>query len=201
MNESTLLDFDLLVLFFSFSCHTTYYSEARYAYTMPGNRAPSVVDSLYSPILINPQSALDQHNKPPQSPTPPPPIPRLKYPYPLPLLAILDAGYTIHHHLTSAIRPSPHLVALCAVRVVVLAVILGGSRRWRYRGGWVGAGSVLSLGSVVWEACRGRLVRDRERDRQGEGVGIDTTFLVVVSICPVFPFRTSRKRLETAPDN
>jgi len=57
-------------------------------------------------------------------------------------------------------------------------VVLGGSRRWRSRGGWIGAVSVVSLGSVVWEGCKGQLV--------GRGVDggeeIDIAFLVIVSI-------------------
>jgi hypothetical protein len=57
---------------------------------------------------------------------------------------------------------------------------VGGSRRWRSRGGWVGAVSVVSLGSVVWEACKGQLV-GRGRGENG-GEEIDIAFLVIVSL-------------------
>jgi hypothetical protein len=135
-------------------------------------RAPSISDFLYSPILINPVPT------DPLSTPKVPSTPRLKYPYPLPLLAILDLAYTINHRLTAPHRPSTHLLALAVIRVVVLVLVLGGSRRWRSRGGWVGAGSVVSLGSVVWEGCKGQLVG---RGRESGGEEIDITFLVVVS--------------------
>jgi len=66
--------------------------------------------------------------------------------------------------------------------VIVLSVVLGGSRRWRSRGGWVGAIIVISLGSVVWEGCKGQLVG---RGRGGDGEEeIDIVFLVIVSLVP-----------------
>ena len=140
------------------------------------DRPPSISDSLYSSVLINPIQAPG----PSQTTPNPPGTPRLKYPYPLPLLALVDLGYTIHHRLSSPRHSSNHLLALCAIRVIVLVVVLGGSRRWRSRGGWVGAGSVISLGSVVWEACKGQLVRGQGGDR----VKMDMTFLIIVSDIP-----------------
>lgn len=138
-------------------------------------RAPSLSESLYSPVLINPTPSDPFTPK-----SPPTPTPRLKYPYPLPILALLDLIYTIHHRITALHRPSNHLLALCILRVFVLVIILGGSRRWRSRGGWVGAGSVISLGSVVWEGCKGQLV-GRGRGESGEEIDIDIAFLVIVS--------------------
>ena len=137
-------------------------------------RVPSQSDSLYSPILINP-TPLDPL-APPQSPK----GPLLKYPYPLPILAIVDLVYTIYHRLKAMHRPSSHLLALCVIRCLVLVVILGGSRRWRSRGGWVGAASVISLGSVVWEGCQGQLVGKGGHGSDGETV--DIAFLVIVSL-------------------
>ena len=64
--------------------------------------------------------------------------------------------------------------------MIVLSVILGGSRRWRSRGGWVGAVSVISLGSVVWEGCKGQLVGRRQGVEGGQE--IDIVFLVMVSL-------------------
>jgi hypothetical protein len=71
------------------------------------------------------------------------------------------------------------------IRAIVLVLVLGGSRRWRYRGGWVGAVSVVSLGSVVWEGCKGQL----DRGQGGKPLKVDMAFLVVVSdhltiVCP-----------------
>jgi len=57
-------------------------------------------------------------------------------------------------------------------------VVMGGSRRWRSRGGWVGAVSVVSLGSVVWKGCKGQLVG---RGGVEGGEEIDIAFLVIVS--------------------
>lgn len=136
-------------------------------------RAPSVSDSLYSPILINPVPP------DPLAVTKKQPAPRLKYPYPLPILALADFVYTIHHRYTAFHRPSTHLLALCIIRCVVLLIVLGGSRRWRSRGGWVGAVSVVSIGSVVWEGCRGQLLG---KGQAGSGEGIDIAFLVIVSL-------------------
>jgi len=140
------------------------------------DRSPSISDSLHSSVLINPTRPDSSAQTIPK----PPLTPRLKYPYPLPLLALVDLGYTLHHRLSSPRHSSNHLLALCVVRAVVLLVVLGGSRRWRSRGGWVGAGSVISLGSVVWEACKGQLVRGQGGDR----VKMDMTFLVIVSPHP-----------------
>ena len=64
----------------------------------------------------------------------------------------------------------------------MLILVLGGSRRWRSRGGWIGAVSVVSLGSVVWEGCKGQLV-GRGRGENG-GEEIDIAFLVIVSLGP-----------------
>jgi len=134
-------------------------------------RAPSISDSLYSPILINPTPTDPFTPKPSKTP-------RLKYPYPLPLLALFDLVYTIHHRITALHRPSTHLLALCILRALVLIVVLGGSMRWRARGGWIGAVSVVTLGSVVWEGCKGQLVG---RGMEG-GEEIDIAFLAIVSI-------------------
>jgi len=128
---------------------------------------------LGRPVLINP-ATID-----PFTPFPPK-TPRLKYPYPLAFLAILDLVYTIHHRAKAIHRPSNHSLALCIFRVIVLSVILGGSRRWRSRGGWVGAVSVISLGSVVWEGCKGQLVGRRQGVEGGQE--IDIVFLVMVSL-------------------
>jgi len=68
----------------------------------------------------------------------------------------------------------------------VLILVLGVSRRWRSRGGWIGAISVISLGSVVWEGCKGQLV-GRGRGENGEEE-IDIVFLVIVSL--IVPFGT-----------
>jgi hypothetical protein len=143
------------------------------------DRPPSASDSLYSSVLINPTQPHDP------SQTTPKPTPRLKYPYLLPILALLDLGYTTHHRLTSPRHSSNHLLALCVIRAIVLVLVLGGSRRWRYRGGWVGAVSVVSLGSVVWEGCKGQL----DRGQGGKPLKVDMAFLVVVSdhltiVCP-----------------
>jgi len=134
-------------------------------------RSPSLSDSLYSPILISPTPTDPFTPKTPKTP-------RLKYPYPLPILAVLDLVYTIHHRYTALHRPSSHLLALCILRSLVLVVVLGGSRRWRSRGGWIGAVSVVSLGSVVWEGCKGQLVG---RGGVDGGEEIDIAFLVIVS--------------------
>ena len=68
----------------------------------------------------------------------------------------------------------------------MLILVLGVSRRWRSRGGWIGAISVISLGSVVWEGCKGQLV-GRGRGENGEEE-IDIVFLVIVSL--IVPFGT-----------
>jgi hypothetical protein len=141
------------------------------------NRPTSPIDSLYSPILINPLPAHAAGNT---SPLPVTRAPRLKYPYPLTFLALFDVVYSA----TSSPRPAVHLLVLSVLRGLVLSVVLGGSVRWRSRGGWVGGSSVLSLGSVVWEVCKGQLVQSG-RHEGGEGdkavPGVITSFLVVVS--------------------
>lgn len=127
--------------------------------------------SSYSPILIDPTASQPNVHATTSEVSH---TPRLKYPYPLPLLALCDVAYTAWTYQRSTSVIPPHLLALCAVRATVLILGLGISIDWRSRGGWVGGGSVLSLGSVVWEGCKGQLLK-----RVDEG-GPDTAFLVVV---------------------
>ncbi|KAK4683887.1 hypothetical protein P7C73_g6326, partial [Tremellales sp. Uapishka_1] len=105
--------------------------------------------SSYSTLLITALPTSDT------SPNHPISAPRLRYPYPLPLLALLDLAYTVHHawiHQTPA-----YFLVLCAIRSVVSGGIVGCSKRWRSRGGWIGLCSVLTLGIEVWEGCSGLL--------------------------------------------
>lgn len=145
---------------------------------MASVRPASPSDSLDSPILIYPiassSGSATPHTQPP---------PRLKYPYPLFLLAFLDVGYTAHAYATCPSDVAVYLLVLSVVRGLVLSLVLGGSRRWRFRGGWVGACSVLSLGSVVWEICKGQLLRNGtgNNDQNEEAAGVITWFLILVS--------------------
>jgi hypothetical protein len=151
---------------------------------MASQRPTSPIDSLYSPILINPHPTFGASANA-KLITPPPPQPRLKYPYPLVILAFIDIVYTARTYATSppASKPGVHLLILSVVRSLVLSLVLGGSQRWRSRGGWVGASSVVSLGSVVWEVCKGQLIRSgRAAPKDGEQPSgeVVTLFLLVV---------------------
>jgi hypothetical protein len=138
---------------------------------MATGRSPSVTESLESPILINPYTNPNTPIKRPHA------TPKLRYPWPLPLLGILDVAYTIYHLRTSSYELSKHLLVLASFRALVLGVIVGASQRWRYRGGWIGGISMISLGSVVWEGCKGQLLSRRE----GGGPQVDIYLLVIVS--------------------
>lgn len=89
-------------------------------------------------------------------PTPMTP-PRLVYPFPLPLVALLDAAYVAYHGRSHTI-PS-FLIGLTVLRVVVLGLVAGCSKRWRSRGGWVAAASGMSIGVAIWRDCVDQLTR------------------------------------------
>jgi hypothetical protein len=112
--------------------------------------------------------------------------PRLRRPFPLALLGLADIVYTVRTWLIQPSErvPSIHLLVLSLVRALVLIGALGMSTRWRARGGWIGSLSIVTLGCVVWEGCKGQLVPRRTINGGLEGSKVDTTFLIVV--CPPY---------------
>ncbi len=106
----------------------------------------------------------------------------LVYPYPLPLTALLDFGYTVQHYTKYA--SARYIVLLAIVRLAVLGGMVGSSKRWRNRGGWVTLVCGSTIGAAVWEGCASQLQRAR---RLSEGAGgrpdisNNGTFLVAVS--------------------
>lgn len=116
---------------------------------------------------------------------------RMRYPIPLMLLGLADIIYSISTYtytsstspLKSVASPSIHLMILACVRAVVSIVGVGMSKTWRFRGGWIGSLSVVSLGCVVWEGCKGQLVPRRTVD--GDLEKVDTEFLIIVRLSPL----------------
>lgn len=144
---------------------------------MPHHRHAS--SSSYAPVLINPSP---DPTRPCRASIDPPRSvePKLRYPYPLPLLACFDLGYTLYHintHSTSWI-----IVALCFVRCFVLLFVVGCSKRWRTRGGWVAVVCGLSVGLAVWTLCKGQLEKGKPA-AGGSTTSVHALFLGVVS-CP-----------------
>lgn len=138
------------------------------------NRQVSLASS-YAPVLID-RTHSHSHSDPAAVGTTTDQA-SLKYPYPLALLGVADIAYTAYTFHTSKSASLPtHLLALSILRATVLALALGASTSWRSRGGWVGSISVVSLGSVVWEGCKGQLLRRGDVDEK-----LDTRFLVIVS--------------------
>ena len=151
---------------------------------MPHDHSPSASTA----ILINPYIASSEPSSSTSAlplPSATPPIPFvLRYPYPMPIAGILDLAYTLHHILSTATGEPVawSSLALAVLRATVLCVVLGCSRRWRSRGGWVGGASGLSIGEVVWEGCQGQLSRSQSLVETG-GAGLVSTkaaFLFIV---------------------
>lgn len=146
--------------------------------------------SSYYPILIDPtiNPQCTSANSSFSHPTPTPTlrhIPRLTYPYPLIILGLADLIYTLRTWtipLLSAStshtshHPPGHLLGLSVIRALILLLGVGSSKHWRNRGGWIGSLGVVYLGSVVWEVCKGQLLRAGD-----EKVEVDYTFLIIVS--------------------
>ncbi|ODN79806.1 hypothetical protein L202_03705 [Cryptococcus amylolentus CBS 6039] len=114
--------------------------------------------STYAPILINPL------------PTPTPPLPSqnssrrpsLRYAYPLVLIALLDCLHIAQYLLgTSAKHHAslPAYITTAAFARAALCSAVAFTRKWRTRGGWIGASSGISLTVATWEECRRVLVR------------------------------------------
>lgn len=161
--------------------------------------------SSYYPILIDPTSipnvphaqprdqgqshvAIPNSNSKPTSPRL-----RIRYPIPLILLGLAEIIYSTYAYAYTSstssdspskslaiARPSIQLMVLAYVRAVVLIGGLGMSKSWRFRGGWVGSLSVVSLGCVVWEACQGQLGSRKTVD--GDLEKVDMEFLIMVSL-------------------
>lgn len=135
--------------------------------------------SSYAPVLINPSSdpsRTRRHSMDPVRPT----DPKLRYPYPLPVLACLDLGYTTYH---AHFNPTSWLIiALCVARCFVLIFVLGASRRWRTRGGFVAVVGGFSVGLAVWTLCKSQL--EKGKMTSDESPPVHAVFLTIVSISP-----------------
>ncbi len=127
--------------------------------------------------------------------TPPPPRRvRLIYPYPLILLSLLDLIYTLYRRSSDisddgksveAAYPVPtFFLVLSGIRAAVVGLVVGSSKRWRNRGGWIAGCSVLTLCVAVWTFCADLLgeEEDRSGDSQMREGSVGVGFLVVVSV-------------------
>ena len=117
--------------------------------------------SSYNPVLINPhshyqgQSRSSSHSRPPSL--------KIKYPFPLFLLSILDLFLTLYNSGNPSV-----LVAFCTSRFVVLGLVVGFSRHWRDRGGYVALVDGFSVGYVVWTTCKRQLERGKTGPEDGD---------------------------------
>ncbi|WVQ82359.1 hypothetical protein IAT38_004487 [Cryptococcus sp. DSM 104549] len=150
---------------------------------MPHQYSPSIAStSTYAPILINPSSPSPISSAPPFTPALPPTHPRrltlaLRYALPLIPFALLDLSHTVHRVIASGL---PAYLTFLGVERVTVLLWVGCTRRWRVRGGWVGAGSGASLVMGIWEGCMLVLSRNDANvgggKERGEGMGL---FLIV----------------------
>ena len=137
---------------------------------------PSSLDASrpYNATLGNASSASLNFGVPAHRPS------RLVYPLPLLLAGALDASYSAYHvyneRRAGRSEPTAFLLSLTTLRVLVLAVICGCSKRWRSRGGWVAAASGISVGATIWRDCVDQLTGAKE-GRQAE----ESVFLYTVS--------------------
>ncbi|WWD17311.1 hypothetical protein CI109_101751 [Kwoniella shandongensis] len=95
---------------------------------------------------------------------------KLRYPYPLILFILLDGLYTIHNILSLSKIDLTLTRAISSARVTFLLFVVGISRRWRSRSGWMIFTTGLSICGGVWQVCEGVL---RGSGRGHEGVGRD----------------------------
>jgi hypothetical protein len=168
--------------------------------TLPGPRlAPahraqpsSSSTSSYAPVLINPT-----HTDNSTSTSPPVPSIALRYPYPLPIASLLDLAYTLHHqyrlaypdipdHSAAQVGAGGPLIIAAAARAVVLICVVGSSKRWRTRGGWVAAVCGISVGEAIWKDCATRLGArggKAHADHPGGKGGGQSMFLYTVCPC------------------
>ncbi|WVQ72580.1 hypothetical protein IAR50_002138 [Cryptococcus sp. DSM 104548] len=144
-------------------------------------RSPSIDStSTYAPVLINPLRT------PPTPPFPSQNLPRrpsLRYAYPLIFLAILDCLHTVHYLLGASAAhhtPLPAYITSTAFVRAVLCSAVAVTRRWRTRGGWVGASSGISLTVAVWEGCRTVLAREDDVHGKKATVDRDLAFFLII---------------------
>lgn len=123
-------------------------------------------------------SSLDAQHARQASPSPLRKRSRIHLPYPLTILALLDVGYSVYTAREEQHIPTP-LVTFTVARAVVLVLVVGCSRRWKYRGGWVGMVCAMSVGAAVWEACRGILMRRVIPPERGDNAA-KGSFLAIV---------------------
>ena len=122
--------------------------------------------------------------QPLHTPAPHSPLVQLLYPYPLPPIALIDLLYTIQH--STAFDTPNCLLCSNVSRAVVFGGVVGLSRKWRSRGGWVGVVCGLTVGAAVWEGCALRLKREKTHPISGGSVeslvgSMRPSFLVAVS--------------------
>ena len=112
------------------------------------------------------------------------PVLRLKYPLPLVALGLIDVIYIVRYHLFHHIPV--YLSFLSIVRAIIIGVLLGLSKSWRNRGGWMAIICGSTLGATVWQGCVGRLQTDKRGGQGEDGERKDiysvTGFLIAVRL-------------------
>lgn len=164
-------------------------SSPRHTRTQHGHhhfpRPSSSSTSSYAPVLINHTQISQDYLSPPSSNSPTAGGLSLIYPYPLPIASLLDLAYTIYHH-RRYLNKSPEsgnttglLIGGTIARAVILIGVVGCSRQWRSRGGWVAAICGISIGLDIWEDCAERLGARGPKKGSGRGKGESMALYIV----------------------
>lgn len=154
---------------------------------------PSSLDTSrpFNAALANASTASLASNTTPHRP------PRLTYPFPLFLAAALDVAYTTYNFnlwsgaTTEDDGARTFAIILTAIRVTVLVLICGCSKRWRSRGGWVAAASGVSVGAAIWRDCVDQLT-GAKMGRKAEKSVFLYTVSIVDRLCPASDYGTCR---------
>lgn len=141
---------------------------------MPEPRRPS--SSSYAPVFINPSRPVEAGPTAVETVPHGPARVKLRYPWPLFLFSMCDLVSTGYHAYKGDI--DREIIAVCLGRGIVLGLVLGLSRQWRSRGGWVALGCVISVGMAVWTVCKAQLEGGKRGDDERGHVPI--LFLAIV---------------------
>ncbi|KAK1924048.1 hypothetical protein DB88DRAFT_488948 [Papiliotrema laurentii] len=160
---------------------------------MPEPRRPS--SSSYAPVFINPSRPVEAGPTAVETVPHGPARVKLRYPWPLFLFSMCDLVSTGYHAYKGDI--DREIIAVCLGRGIVLGLVLGLSRQWRSRGGWVALGCVISVGMAVWTVCKAQLEGGKRGDDERGHVPI--LFLAITALLGMLEYTLFLLLLRLSP--